>query len=384
MRGTARAYLLLIGSDKKRHEDEPTSKHSCNWQYRGQVNFSSINSLPRGAESLKTVRQVKMMSFAKAFLSVVLLLVAPVYGAEKPQLLSVQKIWDTAPHNAFTDLIRYDGQWLCAFREGKGHVSSDGTIRILSSRDATNWQSWAHVEKAGVDLRDPKISITPGGELMVTTAGAHRDQKPVVHESFSWLTRDGKKWDGPHRIGDKNMWLWRVTWHKGVAYSVGYDTGGEKNTRLYSSKDGRKFDTLVPTFFAQGFPNETGFTFLPGDTALCLLRRDGKEASARLGRARPLYTDWEWQDLGVKIGGPAIIRLPDGRLIAGVRLYDGQVRTSIAELNLETPKLTELLPLPSGGDCSYPGLVWHDDTLYVSYYSSHEGKTCIYLARVKL
>ena len=44
--------------------------------------------------------------------------------------------------------------------------------------------------------------------------------------------------------------------------------------------------------------------------------------------------------------------------------------------------LTEVLTLPSGGDTSYPGLVWHDGLLWVSYYSSHEGKTSIYLAKV--
>jgi hypothetical protein len=41
-----------------------------------------------------------------------------------------------------------------------------------------------------------------------------------------------------------------------------------------------------------------------------------------------------------------------------------------------------VLTLPSGGDCSYPGMVWHDDRLWISYYSSHEGKTSIYLAKV--
>ena len=37
-----------------------------------------------------------------------------------------------------------------------------------------------------------------------------------------------------------------------------------------------------------------------------------------------------------------------------------------------------------GGDCSYPGLVFHEGLLYMSYYSSHEGKTSIYLAKIKL
>ena len=42
------------------------------------------------------------------------------------------------------------------------------------------------------------------------------------------------------------------------------------------------------------------------------------------------------------------------------------------------------LNLPSRGDTSYPGRVWHDDLLWLSYYSSHEGKTSIYLAKVAL
>jgi len=46
--------------------------------------------------------------------------------------------------------------------------------------------------------------------------------------------------------------------------------------------------------------------------------------------------------------------------------------------------LSPLLELPSGGDCSYPGMVFFEDHLYVTYYSSHEGKTSIYLAKVKI
>lgn len=326
---------------------------------------------------------MRIANLLAACLSFVLISPAA-FAADKAQLLSVRKVWDGAPHNAFTDLIRYQDQWLCAFREGKGHVSDDGAIRILSSRDGESWESWAHLQTVGVDLRDPKICVTPAGDLMLTTAGAYRDEKPVVHESFSWLTRDGKKWEGPFRIGEKNMWLWRVTWHEDTAYSVGYSTQGDHFARLYSSKDGRKFETHVPNFFSKGYPNESGLVFLPDDTALCLLRRDGKEASAQLGRAQPPYKEWSWTDLGTQVGGPQLIRLPDGRLIAGVRLYDGKVRTSVVQLDATGGKLTELLALPSGGDSSYPGLVWHNDTLFMSYYSSHEGKTSIYLARIKL
>jgi hypothetical protein len=40
--------------------------------------------------------------------------------------------------------------------------------------------------------------------------------------------------------------------------------------------------------------------------------------------------------------------------------------------------------LPSSGDTSYPGLVLEGDRLLVSYYSSHEERTAIYLAEIDL
>ena len=77
-----------------------------------------------------------------------------------------------------------------------------------------------------------------------------------------------------------------------------------------------------------------------------------------------------------------MIQLPDGRFAGAVRLYDERARTAICLIEPEYGTLTEVLALPSGGDTSYPGLVWHDGLLWVSYYSSHEGKTSIYLAKV--
>ncbi len=79
-----------------------------------------------------------------------------------------------------------------------------------------------------------------------------------------------------------------------------------------------------------------------------------------------------------------MIRFEDGRLLATVRLYDGKVRTSVCEVDAQQGTLTEKLTLPSGGDTSYAGMVLEDDMLWISYYSSHEGKTSIYLAKVRV
>jgi len=47
-------------------------------------------------------------------------------------------------------------------------------------------------------------------------------------------------------------------------------------------------------------------------------------------------------------------------------------------------ELTPYCQLPSGGDCAYLEAVEEGPNMLVSYYSSHEGSTNIYLAVVPL
>ena len=65
-------------------------------------------------------RRIPSRCLLSAFL---LLFAGAVQGADAPQaeIVSVKKIWDAAPHNAFTDLIWKDGRWFCVFREGQKH-----------------------------------------------------------------------------------------------------------------------------------------------------------------------------------------------------------------------------------------------------------------------
>ena len=246
------------------------------------------------------------------------------------------------------------------------------------------------LEIASEDLRDAKLSIAPDGQFMLGGAGARRQDKHESHQSYAWFSRDGRSWSEALPVADPDYWLWRVTWHKGVCYGIGYDCRNESNIRLYRSEDGRRFKTHVASLLGEGYPNETSIVFLPDDTAVCLLRRDQaalgarRQANGLVGTARPPYLEWAWKDTGRRIGGPHLLRLPDGRFLAAVRLYDGRVRTSLCWLDPAGGRLDECLALPSGGDTSYAGLALHDGLLWVSYYSSHEQKTSIYLAKVRI
>ncbi|MGW5561187.1 exo-alpha-sialidase [Micromonospora sp. NPDC003944] len=299
------------------------------------------------------------------------------------EVTAVHRIGDSAPHSAFTDLVRYAGSWFCAFREARTHLSDDGVIRVLTSADGRSWRSAAVLRQADVDLRDPRFVARPDGRLQLLAAAA-TGTATKTFQTVTWHSGDGHAWGDPVPVGEPGVWVWRAVWHDDAMYGVGYATRAPRFARLYRSSDGVDLQQWVPTLFEGGYPNESGLVFAPDGTAYCLLRRDGTDASAQLGQAGPPYREWTWTDLGVQVGGPTLLRLPDGRLLAGVRLHDGEVRTAVCLVDPGRGELTELVALPSGGDTSYPGLVWHDDLLRVSYYSSHEGQTHVYLAEVSL
>lgn len=306
-----------------------------------------------------------------------------------PELSGVKKIWDAGKHNAFTDLIRFRDTWFCVFREAENHWGPgvEGKIRVITSKDGESWHSAALISQEGDDLRDAKISVTPDQRLMLLYFRRFNPTRyPEQREqTFVRFSNDGRTWSEPIAVGNPDRWLWRVTWHEGTAYAIDYGGpqgrppfGHPRTARLLASPDGVNYKQLA-TFDHAG---EATIRFQSDGTALCLIRSKGNQAF--LGNAAPPYTEWSWRDLNIKLGGPNFIRLPDGRWVAAGRLYGDRQRTALLWLDPETAELQDFLTLPSGGDTSYPGLVWNDGFLWMSYYSSHEDKTSIYLARIRL
>jgi hypothetical protein len=301
------------------------------------------------------------------------------------EIVAVRRIWDRAPHNAFTDLVRHGDEWFCAFREGKAHVSDDGRLRVIRSTDGRTWDSAPLVELAGYDLRDAGVSTMPDGRLMLLGGATVVGPPRGGTATFVSFSNDGARWTPPRIVLDPGRWLWKATWHEGTAYGVAYATSGAGPSALMISKDGRAFREHVAPLLDQGWPTEARLRFDLDGTAYCLHRRDKSESNtAMLGRAAPPYADWKWRDLGAFLGGPNFIRTPQGHWIAVGRLLDGGARTSVLWLDVDRGAMTELARLPSGGDNSYAGLQWYDDMLWISYYSSHEARTSIYLATVKI
>ena len=198
------------------------------------------------------------------------------------KLISVKKIGDQAPHCAFTDLAFWKGHFVCAFREGRAHVATDGKIRILSSPDGETWSPSALLTLEGFDLRDAGLSVTPDDRLMLIGGAAPRkNEKDLVPTgSFVAFSDDGIKWTKPQIVSEPGRWLWRVNWHDGKAYGISYSSfrgrhSGASHTSLLVSDDGIQYRELVPKLFDEGTPTEATVRFDDDGTMYCLQRRDG-------------------------------------------------------------------------------------------------------------
>jgi hypothetical protein len=305
----------------------------------------------------------------------------------KLTLLSVQKIWDRAPHNAFTDLVDWRGRVYCAFREGESHAGNMGQLRVIASNDGSDWQSTGLLSLPPYDLRDAALSVTPDDRLMLMGGAQLNLNDQRATGTFVSFSEDGHAWTQPQIVVPPGRWLWRVTWQGDAAYGVTYPAGDETEyTSLLRTRDGLHFDVVARQLLsAGGRPTEARIRFDKDGTAYCLHRRDGTTGnSAFLGRAAAPYKSWQWTDLGLRLGGPNFIESPLGPWLAAGRLYEPEPRTEVAWLDLEQQRLQPVLRLPSGGDTSYPGMLWRDGELWISYYSSHEGRTNIYLARIEM
>ncbi|MFB6356013.1 MAG: sialidase family protein [bacterium] len=277
---------------------------------------------------------------------------------------------------------------MCCFRDGSNHVSDDGIIRVIASNEGSQWTSLSTISHPEADLRDPKLTVAPDGRLMLSicvTWNGETDGKPRTAWTFS---SDGEEWSELRFLDDPDVWLWRLTWHKGTAYSMGYQTGNHSGIAPYTYDHNRGFSRKGGPVYNTYFPNEASVCFTDSNV-LCLLRRNkGRQSTAILGKSTSFAGNWSWQELKRTIEGPHLINAPKNNLIAGGRILNAEQqepRTAILSLELNPAELSELEQLPSGGDTGYPGVILEDGTLHISYYSSHESeKPDIYLATREL
>ena len=312
-------------------------------------------------------------------------------GADFPY--PVTKIYDTDEYSAFTDLIRFKNAFYCSFRVGNNHAGGeDGKIRIIRSQNGEQWESVALLDKPGLDLRDPKLSITPDGRIMVIIGGSVYDGKTRLdmRPQVSFSDHSGSSFSSPIEVhihpenGRKNSWIWRVTWNEGTGYGTRVQIKDQNSWSVSIDKttDGSHFEE-VSKLDVDGLPNESTIRFDDNNKMYVMVRREGGDKMGMLAKSKSPYTDWEYEKLDFQLGGPNFLFLNKNKLVMGTRKYTDERKTQILMTDLDG-NVKKTFVLPSGGDTSYPGMLIFNDQLWISYYSSHEEGSNIYLTKIPL
>ena len=338
--------------------------------------------------------------------------------AQWPQVkaTNIRRAFHNGEHNAFTDLVRWQGKFWLTFRScPDGHmVHPTASIIILSSPDTQKWTQEHRFSVPQRDTRDPHFLVFKDKLFIYTGTWYCGDSSPARseytlnrHLGYAAWSADGKKWHSPIMLeGTFGHYIWKANTFNGKAYLCGrrnreFDIkargeGATVESAMLESDDGLIWRTR--TLFQEVRGDETAFQFGSKGDILAIGRRGGDKA--QLLKSKPPYRKWNRREMDRYIGGPLLTKW-GGRHVAGGRKSGAAFvgkrgpKTALYWLNPEAKNekdlLTELVDLPSNGDTPYPGFVELSPTrAIVSWYSSHEkdskGKqiTAIYMADLKI
>ncbi len=329
------------------------------------------------------------------------------------RIKSLRNVSADDSHCAFTDLIKWRGRYYCAFRRGQTHASYGGSVVVMVSDDLAEWTELASLRGEFPDVRDPHFLGTEEALFVYCPSWNHPAADDLRFDYDHRLSvmsecRDGRIWSDPVQVYDPGWALWKPVAVDGVYYVAAHAPGPGKRTSyedpdwtsgarvtLLMSGDGREWVPISD--IAQGdAANETALYADAQNRLVALVRREfianGVKRPNLLCMAEPPYEVWREIELDRAIQGPALCEFGEHLLIGGrthPEPYSDLIPTA-SQMTLLTlgggdKPVQSIAHLPSWGDTSYPGMVpLSDAELAVSYYSSHEGNTQVYVAVVEL
>ncbi|MCC6681285.1 MAG: hypothetical protein IT445_10340 [Phycisphaeraceae bacterium] len=255
----------------------------------------------------------------------------------------------------------FNNQLFATFTESnQPHGEGDAVIHVMvSGDDGQNWSTAAHYEVEN-GFKNTHFSITSDDRLMLT--GYHVDSNRMM-ASFS---ANGSTWSPLTQFttpdGQGPGIMFQLAWHDSKAYGI------NRQGLPWMSENGLDYEPILVSSPADGTVggNEIASTFL-GDQWIAFQR------SGRIASSESPYANWDLNDANYRetrqYGGPALITLPDGQVVAGSREWElGGYEQPAAVFRYDDGILEPLNAFNSGATMTgYPGLAWHNGYLYVSF-----------------
>jgi hypothetical protein len=299
--------------------------------------------------------------------------------------------WDVVAdgvHNSNTDMIRWRGGFLLVHDARPYHLGTpESQLVVRLSPDGRHFETLARLPVAGRDIRDPKLAVI-GGRLFLyalPNSGTYATPEGTVLATSD----DATTWTPFEPVAPEGWLFWRPKSNDGGAtwYVPAYwkDHG---ESILLRSTDGRSWQRVSTIHRGDG-NDETDIEFLPDGRLLATCRLEvtpdailgNAGAATAIAVSAPPYTEWtETRSQVTRLDGPALFRIGD-TVYAVARHQPGprgpltqlgsvlsRKRTSL--FRVEPGRLVRLSDLPSAGDTSYAGVVVHEGSVWIDYYSS--------------
>lgn len=307
------------------------------------------------------------------------------------KILDNRRVYSNNLHNAFTDLILFEGNYYLAFRTGRKHMSNGGKLRVFQSADARKWKEMKFPNIKG-DVRDCKFWATG----MLNILFPLRNGSKV--DTYSSVLLDGK-WNYP--ILEREGWVGcrpkvingrlLIPYYKYVHSNFdnyGWELGLDCHPNFYTMHKGDKI-------------NET--ELIPMDDKILVISRT-EHPYSMIGQLHLNSNTINWSHsmfvfhapCAKKINGKWIIAARDARtchmffdpdLPEKNRCWTEVLR--IYELDETYNIIQHKINLFWGkrADCGYCGIAEDKKdkrNCYISYYRGDGGRADIYLARVRV
>jgi hypothetical protein len=303
---------------------------------------------------------------------------------EKPAVApkSVRKLVADGKHNAFTALVRWKDRYWLAFRSGAGHNSAAADVVVMTSPDGKEWAR-AFTLDVLPDDRDPQFVATE--KRLFLYDNAMKGPELTAHVTF---TDDGKTWSKPQPALPARFILWKPFGHAGKFHATMHKkdeaSGGKGREVIYiTSEDGLKWEP-VSKVRGGSWESETTLWPGPGGKMTAFLRQKYGSPPCQVLEAEAPFKEWKPIPTPVNHLSGHCVHTFGGVTYLLSRTIDRSRKTGTMIYVYADGKATPYCELPSGGDCAYPEAVRVGDDMLVSYYSSHEGATNVYLAVVPL
>ncbi|MDZ4405128.1 exo-alpha-sialidase [Prosthecobacter sp.] len=288
-------------------------------------------------------------------------------------------------HCGFPVMKRWKDQIWLGYRRATGHTGKGDTF-ILRSKDGETWTQ-AHKIDIGSDDRNCQFLAT-SRRLFVYTGMVTKPQASDF-QTYVTYTDDGEIWSTPQPCLEPHFNLWKPFEHNGTLWANSHlkaDSGSDgpkRMSRLMRSSAGVKWEQV--SIVRQGnWESETTFIFGENEHLYALLRQKYGSSTGFILESDPPYQTWTERKTGVHFSGHSTVEFHGVRYVFS-RHYGQQSRPSTMVYIWNDGQLTPYAqtPLnPTKGDCSYCEAVDMGADMLITFYSSHEGKTNIYTARL--